>query len=126
VTRSGSKHFPRVTHCRDFIENGQSVLPSTVLSILFEKSLLKDMRDAGLPNLQANCVAIRGNRSDAAHRIAAGKCVNGYFRQQRVPVEQMAQPIPRAPERNTRVVAAEESVDCDLGIETCSGSIDWC
>jgi len=37
VTRSGSKHFPRVTHCRDFIENGQSVLPSTVLSILFEK-----------------------------------------------------------------------------------------
>jgi len=91
-----------------------------------KKNLLKNMRDAGLSNLQANCVAIRGNRSDAAHRIAAGKCVNGYFRQQRVPVEQMAQPIPRAPERNTRVVAAEESVDCDLGIETCSGSIDWC
>jgi hypothetical protein len=112
VTSSGSKHFPHVTHCRDFIENGQSVLPSTVLSILFEKNLLKDMRDAGLPNLQANCVAIRGNRSDAAHRIATGKCVNGYFRQQRVPVEQMAQPIRRAPERNTRVVAAAKRSAC--------------
>src|SRR6266496_2876464 len=30
--RSGSKHFPRATHCRDFMENGQSVLPPTLLA----------------------------------------------------------------------------------------------
>jgi|SRR6266567_386340 len=46
VTRSGSKHFRRVTHCRDFIENGQSVLPPPPLANLFEKNLLTNTRQA--------------------------------------------------------------------------------
>jgi len=36
VTRVGSKHFRRATHRRDFIENGQSVLPPTLPANLFE------------------------------------------------------------------------------------------
>jgi hypothetical protein len=37
VTRSGSKYFRRVTRCRDFIDDGQSVLPPTLPANLFEK-----------------------------------------------------------------------------------------
>src|SRR5207247_6582811 len=46
ATRAGSKHFRRATHRRDFIENGQSVLPPTLPANLFEKNLLKNARDA--------------------------------------------------------------------------------
>jgi len=39
VTRSGSKHFRRVAHGRDSIENNQSLLPPTLLAHLFETIL---------------------------------------------------------------------------------------
>ena len=77
VTRNGSKHLPRVTHCRDFIENGQSVLPPTLLAKLFEKNLLTDTRDVtrlrhlpdcGQPRLQIE--AIRRRDSKAGHVTA--------------------------------------------------------
>src|SRR6266516_2512858 len=45
ATRAGSKHFRRATHRRDFIENGQSVLPPTLPANLFEKNLLTNTRD---------------------------------------------------------------------------------
>ena|SRR2546425_1670872 len=77
VTRGGSKHFRRVTHWRDFIENGQSVLPPTLLAKLFEKNLLTHTRDVtrlrhlpdcGHARLQIE--AIRRRDSRAGHVTA--------------------------------------------------------
>ncbi len=46
LTRSSSKHFRRVTHCRDFIDDVQPVLPPTLPANLFETILLRNARRA--------------------------------------------------------------------------------
>ena len=68
MTRSGSKHFRRVTHCRDFIDDGQSVLPPTLLANLFEKNSSEErgMRghflDCGQATLQIQTVREHASR----------------------------------------------------------------
>ena len=75
VTRSGSKHFRRVTHCRDAIENGQSVLPPRLLANSFEKNLLTNTRDVtkfpDCGHATLHIEAIRGRHSQGNWSMSA-------------------------------------------------------
>ena len=71
ASRSGSKHFRRVTHGRDSIENGQSLFPPTLPANLFEKesseerARLRHFPDCGHARLQGE--TIRGQKSGGGH-----------------------------------------------------------
>jgi|SRR5207247_5632 len=76
VTRSGSKHFRRVAHGRDSIENNQSLLPPTLLGNLFEKNSSEEREtrghflDCGHTTLQIQ--TSRGHASRGGHLSAQG------------------------------------------------------
>ena len=71
ASRSGSKHFRRVTHGRDSIENGQSLFPPTLPANLFEKESseervrLRHFPGCGHARLQGE--TIRGQKSGGGH-----------------------------------------------------------
>ena len=69
VTRSGSKHFRRVTHCRDYIENGQCLLLLTRLANLFEKKSCDDQARDDYPD--------RGLAQFAGERCVNSRQLNG-------------------------------------------------
>ena len=83
VISSGSKHFRRVIHCRDFIEDGQSLVPSTLLANFFEINLLANTRrlrhlpHCGHATLKIETIRKRDSgltvRSRTLHRLRSGR-----------------------------------------------------
>ena len=83
VISSGSKHFRRVIHCRDFIEDGQSLVPPTLLANFFEINLLANTRrlrhlpHCGHATLKIETIRKRDSgltvRSRTLHRLRSGR-----------------------------------------------------
>ena len=83
VISSGSKHFRRVIHCRDFIEDGQSLVPPTLPANFFEINPLANTRrlrhlpHCGHATLKIETIRKRESgltvRSRTLHRLRSGR-----------------------------------------------------